>query len=260
LGTVTDCRQCGEACTGGTPFCDPAGCVDHRDIVVVNSSLHTVQGWASALSTPSEIKLSHTLATSAGNNRMLLAGVAATDQFLAPEAIAVTYNGVPMVAAVKKLDQAAQSFAGIYYLLDAQLPAKGAREAKAVFGPSFSWGHGGLHIVELKNVAQVAPFVTGSAAGDASCGAGALRSVSLTYTQPGSLVYGMLGARGASSASFSVGPGLVESWNQLLSSPDKMMAASAYVIDDDSRTLSWNIVACYNSAMAAVAIKRLSAF
>jgi hypothetical protein len=30
------------------------------------------------------------------------------------------------------------------------------------------------------------------------------------------------------------------------------------VFDNDNRTISWNVVNCYNSATAAVAIKRLN--
>jgi len=60
-------------------------------------------------------------------------------------------------------------------------------------------------------------------------------------------------------ATLSSSVGLVETWNQLQATPDKMIGAAAYVFDNDDRTITWNVVNCYNSATVAVAIKRLSA-
>jgi len=237
-----------------------SGCVDHRDIVVVNSSTHSVSGWSGVSSLASEIKLNHDLATAPGNSRMLLVGIAASDKFLSPEAIAVTYNAQAMHLAVKAQGTDADSFAGIYYLLDAELPSVGVREVKATFGPALSWGHGGVHVMELTNVAQTAPFVTAGVKGDANCSLTPSRGVSLTYSRPGSLVYGMLTARGATAATLTASAGLVESWNQAQQTPGKMVAASAYVIDDNDRSINWTVtIDCYHSASAAVAIQRLSA-
>ena len=45
LGTTSNCTKCGQACNSPTKFCDPGGCVDHRDIVVVASPAPTSISW-----------------------------------------------------------------------------------------------------------------------------------------------------------------------------------------------------------------------
>ncbi|MES1182158.1 MAG: hypothetical protein ABUL60_00010 [Myxococcales bacterium] len=273
LGTTSNCSKCDEACSGGTPFCDPAGCVDHRDIVVVNSGSgaptatnqwHAVAGWNGSANVPVEIKLSHTLQTAKGNNRMVLVGVAYTDTILtASPTVGVTYDGQPMQLATQQVDVKAQSYAGVFYILDAALPTTtGAKDVIATYTtPGNRWGHAGLDLMELKNTMQVAPIATGGSIitpTDPGCSGGSTRTATVTFSQVGSLVYGVLGARGATAATLSGASGLVETWNQLQSSPDKMIGAAAYVFDNDNRTITWNVVNCYNSATAAVAIKRLN--
>ena len=105
---------------------------------------------------------------------------------------------------------------------------------------------------------QVAPIATGSTAGDTGCSASATRTATVNFTQTGSLVYGVLGARGGTSGTLNSGIGLVETWNQVQASPDKMIGLAAYAPDNDSRTISWTVANCYNSATAIVAVKRLN--
>jgi hypothetical protein len=259
LGTTSNCSKCGEACNGGTPFCDPAGCVDHRDIVVVNVGTQAVKGWNGSSNVIADITLSHGLQTAKNNNRMLVVGIAATDNYTNPENISVTYAGTAMIPAIEQEDGAKHSYAGIYYLLDAALPAStGTNQVVASFGPGFTWGHAGVDVMELKNTMQVAPIATGGTAGDSACSAMGSRTATVTFSQTGSLVYGVLGARAASAATLSSASGLVQTWNQLQPTPDKMIGAAAYVPDNDNRTITWNVTGCYNSATAIVAIKRLN--
>jgi hypothetical protein len=272
LGTTTDCTKCGDACASPTIFCDPAGCVDHRDIVVVNSgsasvgsnsTSHAINGWSGSGTPAAQITVNHALATAQGNNRMVLVGVTATDNFTNPENIKVTYgpSQTPMLVAFEQLDSAKHIYAGIYYLLDAALPSSpGTNAVVASFGPVNTWGHGGVDVVELKNAMQVAPIATGGAQGNLSCGASSPRAATVTFSQAGSLVYGVMGARGATGATLSGAGsgGLVETWNQQQSSPDKLRGAAGYVIADSDRTLTWNVANCFYSATAAVAIKRLT--
>lgn len=264
LGTTSNCSKCGESCSGSTPFCDPGGCVAFRNIVVVNSATSSVSsGWVGGHQGPTQLRVNHTLGSAKGASRMLLVGVVASDNMMTPvENIAVSYGGTPMLNAVKIADGQKQSFSGIYYLLDAALPnAAGAvSEVKVVFKDFPEWGHGGLHVVELRNVMQVAPLTTGSAVGT-GCNQHATRSATVSYSQAGTLVYGLLSGRGATKATLEPATNLVQSWyHRWQASPQDHVGAAAIAFpDDDGRTISWDVENCYNSAATAVAIKRLSA-
>ena len=231
----------------------------------VTSQWHTVGGWNGSASVPIELKVSHGLQTAKGNNRMVVVGITYTDTILTtPPIAAVTYDTQPMQLAVQLVDAKKQSYAGIFYILDAALPAgTGSKDVVATYAlPGYGWGHAGIDVMELKNTMQVAPIATGGSVllpTDPGCGGSPSRSATVTFTQPGSLVYGVLGARGASAATLTAATGLVETWNQLQSTPDKMIGAAAYVFDGDNRTIAWNVTNCFNSATAIVAIKRLSA-
>ena len=228
--------------------------------MVVNKGTNGVNGWDGGANLVAEIKLDHALQTGKSNNRMLLVGIACTDNYTNPDNVVVTYAGTPMLVAIEQEDAGKHSYAGIYYLLDSALPDNpSTNQVVASFGPAFTWGHAGVDVLELKNTMQVAPIATGGTPGDANCGGSASRSGTVTFNQPGSLVYGVLSARGASSATLSSSSGLVESWNQLQPTPDKMVGAAAYVPDNDNRTITWSVANCYNSAVALAAIKRLSA-
>jgi hypothetical protein len=271
LGTTSNCRQCGEACTSPNVFCDStSGCIDHRDIVVVNSGAgsatsnttqHAVQGWQGASGQTAQVSVNHGLQTAKGNNRMVLVGVTATPNFVNPENISVSYAGTTMLLAKEQKDSSQSAYAGIYYLLDADLPdAAGSKQVIAKLSTSTSpWGHGGLDVIELKNTMQVAPIATGGAGGG-NCGSAPNLNAAVTFTQTGSLVYGVLGAVTASTATLSnTGtPAPVETWNQLQLLPDKMHAAAAYAFADSGRTLTWNVPACNAAATAIVAVKRLN--
>jgi hypothetical protein len=255
LGTVTDCTDCGDECSGATPFCTAGGCSDHKDIVVENSGVRSIGGWTGSGGN-SEITLQHTLTNPNGNARMILMGVVASDPLIPP--VSVTYDARPMTLAAFAQDGTTQSFAGVYYLLDAALPATAGNKSVVVkFWNGVQWGHGGFDLLELKNVQQVAPIASGSNFGS-NCPGTTIRSVTITFNQPGSLVYGLLSARGATSATLSAASGLIETWNQYQATPDKHVGAAARVFDNDNRTITWTVPTCYNTAQVAVAIKRLS--
>ena len=101
-----------------------------------------------------------------------------------------------------------------------------------------------------------------------NCGSNPSRSSTVTFTSPGadptkydkSLVYSVLAARAATSAMMSSSSGLVESWNGYVATPDKLTGAAAYVIDDDTRTITWNVSStCYNTANVILAVQRVTA-
>lgn len=280
LGTETDCLRCGDACPASKAFCEPGGCADHRDIVVVNSGeaaptvndgSHATSGWNPSGSAGAQITLKHALATArtvngSATNRMIIAGVTCTDNFTNPENVKVTYGAATMTPIIEQIDGNKQSYAGIYYLLDgsaaspaSSLPASaGSVDVVARFGGQGTWGHGGINVIELRNVKQRAPFAFIGAGNTTACSTNSTRSISLSFAEPGSFVYALLGARGGRSAALSGGGGFLESWNQHQLTPDHLMSAAAYTIADETRSLSWSVTSCYNSAAAMIAVERLN--
>jgi hypothetical protein len=240
-------------------------------VLGLNTSQHAISGWNGSGGSPSEIIVNHTLATAksgGANNRMIIVGIAATDSFLdhgAPlhtDNIVVTYNGTAMSTVVEQTDSSKQSYAGIYYLLDANLPnntGSTSYPVKVQFETFNQWGHGGIDIVELKNTMQTAPLASGSSSGG-NCSGSQSRSVSVTFSQTGSFAYGVLSARAGTSLTLTT-PSITQTWNQkVTANPADFAAGAAYAWPvDSSRTFSWNVPTCYNSASAAVVIKRLSA-
>ncbi len=267
LFTPQHCRTCAEVCSGSTPFCDAsAGCTHFRDIEVapVGSGVRNIWGWNGSDGN-AELTASHTVSWKKGENRMILIGVATTDNFREP--YSVTYDQKPLTLAASSVDGTGQSWAGVYYILDANLPnAAGAvSDVTVKFENGQEWGHGGFDLVELRNAQQAVPFASGALSGP-NCGGSTSRSATVTFTSPGgdttkydkSLVYGVLAARGASSATMSSAQNLLETWNGYYPSPDKLVGAAARIIDNDSRTITWTVGTCYNSATLAVAVQRLT--
>ncbi|HEX2876133.1 MAG TPA: hypothetical protein VHP33_33005, partial [Polyangiaceae bacterium] len=259
LGTTSNCSKCGEACSGTTPFCDPGGCVGSRPIKVVGSAGWT-SGWDGSSGVIAEIKQPYTMVnkTNSNSNRMLLAAVSATDNYTAAENISVKYGSQTMLLAFEQMDTNTHSYAGIYYLLDAQLPDSGT--VAASFGGGNTWGHGGVNVVELQNAMQVAPIASVGVKGDGACGSTSVRNASLTFNQAGSLVFGLMTARGASGISFDTTPSPTPTvaYSAVQASPDRMGMLTAYAITNSTYAMSWTIHDCYNSAAAMVAIKRLN--
>jgi hypothetical protein len=189
----------------------------------------------------------------------VLVGVAATDNYTAIEKISVTYAGTPMLLAFEQMDPGKHSYAGIYYLLESGLPEAGTnRQVIVSIGAAMTWGHAGADVVELRNVMQVAPIASGGAGVNLNCSPVATRGASLSFSQAGSLVYGVLGARNATAAAL-VDNTVTQIANRQQTSPERMMLATAYVVANAGRTISWDVTGCFNTAVSLVAIKRLSA-
>ncbi len=261
LGTTSNCSRCGERCTGATPFCDPGGCVGFRSIAVVNAGrAQAVAGFTGGSGSASTLSVNHTLGSARGSSRIVLVGVVASEVLLDPEQVVVTYDGTTMIPAVERTEPNKQAYSGIYYLLDAALPSSAGAVSvvRAQFSTTGSWGHGGLDVLELRNAMQVGPIATG-AASSADCASTSSRSVNVTFDQPGSLVYGVMSARAATTVSLTSSSGLVQTWNQRQATPAGHVGAAAYVFDDDSRAIAWSVTGCYNTSATSVAIKRLSA-
>lgn len=261
LGTTSNCSRCGERCSGATPFCDPGGCVGFRSIAVVDAGrAQAVAGFTGGSGGASTLSVDHTLGSARGSSRIVLVGVVASEVMLDPEQIVVTYDGTTMIPAVERTEPNKQAYSGIYYLLDAALPSSAGAVSvvRAQFSTTGSWGHGGIDVLELRNAMQVGPIATG-AASSADCAGTSSRSVNVTFSQPGSLVYGVMSARAATSVSLTSSSGLVQTWNQRQATPAGHVGAAAYVFDADDRAITWNVTGCYNTSATSVAIKRLSA-
>jgi hypothetical protein len=265
LGTPQHCRNCNESCSGSTPYCDPGGCVHFRDIIV-GTSVHGIDGWNGNQGL-AELSVNHTISWAKGSHRMVLVGVATTDNYFEP--YSVSYDQKPMTLAAS-IASAGNSWAGVYYILDADLPNNAATPSPVLvrFDNGNAWGHGGFEVLELRNAQQSAPFVIGTNNGG-NCGGGfQARSVGVTFSSPGSeptkydnsLVYAVLAARGTAAAADVTldSMGVTQGWKEFQPDPDKLVGTAVRVLDSDSRTFNWTISNCYNTAQAAVAVQRLT--
>jgi hypothetical protein len=192
--------------------------------------------------------------------------------------VLVSYDGKPMIRATYNNDGSYQSRAAIYYILDANLHANAGTVSNVVatFWNGRQWGHGGLHVLEMKNGYLLAPFATsvvatmpnGWVGTGGNCGGSASRCHSVTFSTTGpsgpstyanSLVFAVLAGRAATAATMSAASGLTEVWNQQQPTPNNHLGAAAWVIDSDTRSVSWSVSNCYNSAVALIAVQRLTA-
>ncbi|HKO50836.1 MAG TPA: hypothetical protein VJV79_24115 [Polyangiaceae bacterium] len=262
LGTVSNCAACGNACTGATTLCSPGvGCVAHFDIGVVGTPITAKKGFE--MSVVPELTANHVLSNSkaSGRSRIVLVGVTTTEW----NAMAVTmkyvwYNGVLMHRALEVNSNELGSYAGIYYLLDSELPAMpGTYAVKAQFSSTAQNGVGAFTVSEFQNVRQApSPFVTTVAApSDANCNVAPTRGVTLSFTQGGSFGYVVVAARQASAATAT--PGTVsETMKELQNQPLPLMGLAGYVgpINGNS-TPSWTVSNCSNTAGVGVVLKRV---
>jgi len=92
---------------------------------------------------------SHTLSNGSGNNRIVLVGVAAPEPYT-PGA-SVKYNGTTMIAGPSATQSENNSYAQIFYLLDAALPAAGGSYSVTVtFSSSSFAGDGAFDVAEFQ--------------------------------------------------------------------------------------------------------------
>ncbi len=254
LGTTANCTTCGDACTGATPYCTASGCSGHLDIGVVGPGLAAQMGFSSMVPT---LTKSHTLSNGAGNSRIVLVGVTATEPYLQTEQ--VKYNGAAMTLAVQAQSMESHSYAGIFYLLDSALPTAGGSYPVTVsFNTNAFDGSGAFNVIELKNVAQTNPLVTTAVSPlDTDCNVQADRSITLSFTQAGSFGYAVIGARSGTNPTPNPGV-LVQTMSAVLTSPTPLVGVAGYAGPlNASTTLTWNIANCWNSAAVAIALKRL---
>jgi hypothetical protein len=238
---------CGSADCGGTPT---------EDIVVAANSPSGMKAW-NGTGAAAVVSLQHTPQFARGQARIVLVGVAASGTGAGP--FTVTYDDQPMIKAIELEHESRQTYAAVYYLLDDKLPAAGTpAEVKAVFHDSAWWGFGGIDVLEAENVAQKAPLKTSSSSG-AVCDGTTARGVSLSFDSAGALVFGVLSSRhSASPPTLLQAPPVTKTWSQSVSNGgDPHSGAAAWVIDDNTRTLQWNLNGCDTSVSAGVVFERL---
>jgi hypothetical protein len=251
LGTDTNCTACGDVCPAQTPFCVANSCANARDIQVVGTPAHVLLSWT-AQQVP-RAELQHSLQTSrleSGPNRIVLLGVASGGTLGEP--IAVSYGGqnATRIAAAT----GAQSWAGIYSVLDASLPSNAGTYVVGVdFAATPQAGFGGVTVLEAKYARQEPPAATNGTQGGA-CGASATRNLLLDVVHPGSLAYGVLSAASGTNAIQLGGVDIIETWNENSGS----QASAGYLVDDIDRSFSWAVSDCSSTALAGVVIRRQS--
>ncbi len=193
-----------------------------------------------------------------GRYRAVLVGVIASEKYLTSKF--VWYNGVLMHSAIEvNATEAVSSSAGIFYLLDDELPAlAGTYPVKVQFSSNPDNGSGAFTAIEFQNVQQTGPFVTTSSSPlTTDCSSQASRGVALNFNQAGSFGYAVIAARGASSAMATPGT-LVETMNLLQSQPAPVMGLAGYAGPiNGNTTLSWNVTNCANTAGVGVVLKRV---
>jgi hypothetical protein len=258
LGTLANCTACGNAC-GANQFCTPSGCVSHFDIGVVGTSVSAKAGFE--MSIIPNLTRDHVLTNSkaSGRYRIVLVGVTATEPYLSSTKF-VTYGGILMHAAIEAKANEGQSYAGIFYLLDSELPATpGTYQVKVQFSTGTESGAGALSVTEFQNVQQTpTPFVTTVASpSDTNCNVQANRAVALNFNQAGSFGYGVIAARAGTNAMPTPGV-LVQTMNETQNQPLPLAGLAGYAGPiNGATTLSWNVSNCSNTANAGVVLKRV---
>jgi len=263
LGTVSNCRSCGEACTGTNKYCTSNGCVAHFDIAAVGTSVSAIKGFESVPSgTFPTLTANHTLVNSkaAGVSRIVLVGVTAIDPYLGNKF--VWYDNVLMHAAIeKRTNETPGSYAGIFYLLDNELPTNaGSKEVKVQFYDMTTNGTGAFTVSEFQNVQQSpSPFAVSpvNQSTDADCGNPSTRSVALSFTQAGSFGYAVMGLRQGTGA-MPVPGTVTQTQNSFIQQPSPLGAVAGYKGPiDSSATLSWSVANCPNNAGVGAVLKRV---
>jgi len=259
LGTLQNCTDCGDACPANG-FCLATGCSDHLDIAVQGTDVNGIMAFGTS-GTPVLTK-THNLVNGSGNSRIVLVGVTASEPYLKTET--VKYNGAVMTAGPQINSNEMHSYAGIFYLLDAALPATaGAYPVQVTYNTNPFSGVGTVDILEFKNVQQSpSPFVTTNAVEvDNDCNQAGFgnRAVTLTFpqAQAGSYGYAVIGARSSTVATVSSPGGMTQTVNLRNGSDPIFLGVAGYAPIGNTTTFSWDITDCWNSANVAVALKRV---
>lgn len=256
VGTARNCSACGDACAAPTPFCAEDGgfhC-DALDIAVINSSTGDE---AAFNNTSTVLSFDHELEGEPGDYRMVLIGVHSYFQ----QPFLVSYNDLPLAAPVVSSLVNADTWVGIYAVMDDELPAPGTRTVRVQFEPANSWGWGQVNVVELAGVDQNTPIHTSTPTSNQSdCNSSNPRTAALSFSdKPGSFIYAVVGANHATAGTLVSGSftSTYSAATAALSGDQRGFMAAALSGPLSMATVaSWNLTGCYRSASVAVGIQR----
>lgn len=241
LGTKQNCGSCGTVCSGTSPFCGASGC-EHRPVVVKND---TATGTRTL---PGALNITHALSAGVGNFRVVVVGVTSTYNNVASDAPVVRYNNVAMTQAVNNV-YSTSGQVGIYYMLDAALPAAAGNYTVSITSAS-GWGSLAASVVELGNVDQTPAVTDTTVASSSNC---APVSGVADVANPNSFVFAAAYSQG-NGASGGVPEGLtMETLNTFVSQQNQ--ALFGYVFPANSNaTVGWtpNAGACWATRLTTV--------
>jgi hypothetical protein len=240
LATAQNCGNCGVKCSGGTPACIAGSCSG----ALVNSSTGALVG------TNSKLDFSHTLATPAGRNRVVVVIVGSDGSSQSASAtIAASYDGKSMTLA-KQVWSGLRVTASVYYIKDASLPAPGTYTVSISGGDYVKIAN----VIELRGIDQssVVEASGGSAGGD--CASDGPSDTITTATANDFIVTGV--------AAFGLNSGTPKGNPQTPTDAYTNQAGSlgfrsGYVQNATAalRTMGWDMTSCNPSAQALVAFR-----
>lgn len=183
LGTTSNCTSCGNVCGGTNPFCEVGtGCKQRFPVSIVNT-------WSGQATGGNTATINLTLTNAPGTNRAVVLLVASGNAVGSAK-----YGTTDMVLAKGQKAGSQPGYASIYYLLDAALGAAGAKTITI----TTQWGGTVARVLELRNVAQVAPSHTNSAEFTGNCPTSTTAAANVAYSD--SLIVAALIAEGNNAA------------------------------------------------------------
>lgn len=226
--SLTNCKVCGDTCTGTNPFCDPvSGCMQRIPVSMVQAVTSQATG-----NNPATVNFT----VSAGSNRGVVVAVAAVN----PPTIRYQ-GGSPLTPVISQTAPDTQGVSAIVFIPESALGGSGAKSVTV----TSDWGGKVVTVYELKNVAQTAPVTAVSSTGT-DC------PLTLSHTVT-------VGAGGSFTAAVLIAPspslvqgtpvGLTESAE--VYQTEQTTGLTGYSTAGSNFTAGWGLVGtCYSSALA----------
>ena len=240
LATAATCGSCGVKCSGSTPACVAAACVN----ALVNSITGALVG------TNSKLDFSHTLATTAGRGRLVVvAAVSDGSSQAASATTSASYDGKSMTLA-KQVWSGNRVTASLYYVKDATLPAPGTYTVSISGGDYVKIAN----VYELRGIDQTAPLeaVGGGSGGDCASDS---PSDGITTVTTNAFVVSAVAAFGLNLGSPNGNPRApVEAYTNQAGS---LGFKSGYLLNSatGAHTVGWTMTSCNPTAHALAAFK-----
>jgi hypothetical protein len=252
--TAQNCGACGNTCGSSAPFCVSGQCANFLDISLVNSNASGKVGGGVA-----NLDISHTLATSPNNYRVVVALVASQGNSVGDaKPTAVTYDGASFTLA-KEVFSGNQAWSGIYYIKDANLGAAAQHQVRITTSTNAFAKI--ANIYELKGVDQVNSIDNNGAAtggtSSANCASDDPSDALTTVTNRSFLVSTV-----ALFGSDSGGPNAMTGQTQTFTTVQGGLGFKAgykAALPIGSTLITWDMTNCNNASHAIVAFKPATA-